>query len=108
MPPRRSVDSWHSDGSGHARAGAVAKGRPRALDGGPAQDSVERRCSGCPHAAADGGRPSRGTPMTAWADRAYGRTGLVVSPLGLGTGMLGDARVSERDAESLLRGAIEL
>jgi aryl-alcohol dehydrogenase-like predicted oxidoreductase len=39
--------------------------------------------------------------------RAYGRTGLVVSALGLGAGQLGDARLTEAEAEALLLGALD-
>ena len=39
--------------------------------------------------------------------RSYGSTGLRVSALGLGAGQLGDARLSEGDAEALLSGAID-
>ncbi len=38
----------------------------------------------------------------------FGETGLTVSRLGLGLGAVGDARVSEREAEALLRGALDL
>lgn len=40
--------------------------------------------------------------------RAFGRTGLTVSPLGLGAGELGTEALDERDAEALLRTAVEL
>jgi aryl-alcohol dehydrogenase-like predicted oxidoreductase len=39
--------------------------------------------------------------------RPYGNTGLQLSALGLGAGQLGDERLSERDAEALLLGAID-
>jgi aryl-alcohol dehydrogenase-like predicted oxidoreductase len=39
--------------------------------------------------------------------RAFGRTGLAVSPLGLGAGELGDPALAEREVEALLRGAVE-
>jgi aryl-alcohol dehydrogenase-like predicted oxidoreductase len=39
---------------------------------------------------------------------AFGATGLVVSRLGLGCGGLGDARLSEADAERLVLGALDL
>ena len=39
--------------------------------------------------------------------RDYGNTGLRVSALGLGAGQLGDERLTERDAEALLLGAID-
>lgn len=39
--------------------------------------------------------------------RAFGRTGLMVSPLGLGAGEIGDARLEDREVEALLRTAIE-
>lgn len=39
--------------------------------------------------------------------RPYGRTGLTVSALGLGAGQLGDARLSEADAEALLLAAVD-
>lgn len=39
--------------------------------------------------------------------RAYGRTGLQVSALGLGAGQLGDARLTEAEAEALLLGALD-
>jgi aryl-alcohol dehydrogenase-like predicted oxidoreductase len=40
--------------------------------------------------------------------RPFGRTGLSVSPLGLGAGELGDAALGEREVETLLRSAVEL
>jgi aryl-alcohol dehydrogenase-like predicted oxidoreductase len=40
--------------------------------------------------------------------RPLGRTGLVVSAVGLGAGRLGDASLGEREAEALLRGALDL
>jgi aryl-alcohol dehydrogenase-like predicted oxidoreductase len=40
--------------------------------------------------------------------RTLGRTGLVVSPVGLGAGPLGDHALSDHDAEALLRTAIDL
>jgi aryl-alcohol dehydrogenase-like predicted oxidoreductase len=41
------------------------------------------------------------------APRAFGRTGLSVSPLGLGAGQIGDAALGDREAEALLRGAVD-
>ncbi|HEY0195679.1 MAG TPA: aldo/keto reductase [Kofleriaceae bacterium] len=40
--------------------------------------------------------------------RAFGDTGLLVSPLGLGAGEIGDPQLDEREAERLLRTAVEL
>jgi aryl-alcohol dehydrogenase-like predicted oxidoreductase len=40
--------------------------------------------------------------------RAFGRTGLQVSPLGLGAGQIGDDAMSEADVERLVRDAVEL
>jgi aryl-alcohol dehydrogenase-like predicted oxidoreductase len=45
---------------------------------------------------------------TAVIPRGFGRTGLAVSPLGLGAGELGDAALDDREAEAVLRTAIEL
>lgn len=42
------------------------------------------------------------------APRAFGSTGLLVSPLGLGAGELGDDALDDRAAENLLRAALEL
>lgn len=42
------------------------------------------------------------------APRAFGNTGLLVSPLGLGAGELGDDALDDRAAEALLRAALEL
>ena len=39
--------------------------------------------------------------------RPYGDTGMQVSALGLGAGQLGDERLSEADAEALLKGALD-
>jgi aryl-alcohol dehydrogenase-like predicted oxidoreductase len=39
--------------------------------------------------------------------RPFGRTGLSVSPLGLGAGELGTDELSDRDAEALLRAAVD-
>jgi aryl-alcohol dehydrogenase-like predicted oxidoreductase len=39
--------------------------------------------------------------------RGYGSTGMEVSALGLGAGQLGDARLSEAEAEALLLGALD-
>ena len=39
--------------------------------------------------------------------RAYGRTGIEVSALGLGAGQIGDARVAEADVATLLHAAID-
>ena len=39
--------------------------------------------------------------------RAFGRTGLAISPLGLGAGELGGQDQDEREIEALLRGAVE-
>jgi aryl-alcohol dehydrogenase-like predicted oxidoreductase len=44
----------------------------------------------------------------ALARRPFGRTGLSVSPLGLGAGEIGNAALDERELEALLRGAVEL
>jgi aryl-alcohol dehydrogenase-like predicted oxidoreductase len=46
--------------------------------------------------------------MTQLAPRAFGRTGLSVSPLGLGAGEIGGATLDEREIEALLRTAVEL
>ncbi len=46
--------------------------------------------------------------MSELGARAFGRTGLLVSPLGLGAGEIGDAALDERDVEALLRTAVEL
>lgn len=40
--------------------------------------------------------------------RAYGATGIKVSSLGLGAGQVGDAQLPEHEAESVLRGALDL
>jgi aryl-alcohol dehydrogenase-like predicted oxidoreductase len=40
--------------------------------------------------------------------RPFGRTGLSVSPLGLGAGELGDGALDDRDVEDLLHSAVEL
>jgi aryl-alcohol dehydrogenase-like predicted oxidoreductase len=40
--------------------------------------------------------------------RSLGNTGLWVSPLALGAGALGDARLSEREAQALIQGALDL
>lgn len=40
--------------------------------------------------------------------RGFGDTGLIVSPLGFGAGEIGEVALDERDAESLLRTAVEL
>lgn len=47
-------------------------------------------------------------PAPALARRPLGRTGLVVSALGLGCGPLGDAALSEREADDLVGLALEL
>jgi len=39
--------------------------------------------------------------------RPLGRTGVVVSPLGLGAGEIGDPALDEREVEALLRGAVD-
>jgi aryl-alcohol dehydrogenase-like predicted oxidoreductase len=44
----------------------------------------------------------------ALAPRPFGRTGLSVSPLGLGAGEIGNAALDDREIEALLRGAVEL
>lgn len=41
------------------------------------------------------------------SSRPYGHTGLEVSALGLGAGQLGDARLSEHDAEGLIAAAVD-
>jgi aryl-alcohol dehydrogenase-like predicted oxidoreductase len=46
--------------------------------------------------------------MTALTPRGFGRTGLAVSPLGLGAGEIGAAELDEREVEALLRTAVEL
>ena len=46
-------------------------------------------------------------PSSPLASRPLGRTGLSVSPLGLGTGRLGSADLSESEAERLLHGALD-
>jgi aryl-alcohol dehydrogenase-like predicted oxidoreductase len=46
--------------------------------------------------------------VSALAMRALGRTGLVVSALGLGAGRIGDARKDEREVSALIDTAIEL
>ncbi|HEU4730668.1 MAG TPA: aldo/keto reductase [Kofleriaceae bacterium] len=40
--------------------------------------------------------------------RPFGRTGLSVSPLGLGAGEIGHSALDDREVEALLRGAVEL
>jgi aryl-alcohol dehydrogenase-like predicted oxidoreductase len=42
------------------------------------------------------------------AARAFGATGLSVSPLGLGAGELGDPALDDREVEAVLRSAVEL
>jgi aryl-alcohol dehydrogenase-like predicted oxidoreductase len=46
--------------------------------------------------------------MTPLAPRDFGRTGLTVSPLGLGAGEIGDPALDDREVEALLRGAVDL
>jgi aryl-alcohol dehydrogenase-like predicted oxidoreductase len=46
--------------------------------------------------------------MAALTPRGFGRTGLAVSPLGLGAGEIGAAELDEREVEALLRTAVEL
>jgi aryl-alcohol dehydrogenase-like predicted oxidoreductase len=46
--------------------------------------------------------------MSQLSARAFGRTGMSVSPLGLGAGELGAEALDERDVETLLRTAVEL
>ncbi|HEX4418980.1 MAG TPA: aldo/keto reductase [Kofleriaceae bacterium] len=46
--------------------------------------------------------------MAALTPRGFGRTGLAVSPLGLGAGEIGAAELAEREVEVLLRTAVEL
>jgi aryl-alcohol dehydrogenase-like predicted oxidoreductase len=46
-------------------------------------------------------------PLELIEKRPYGNTGMQVSALGLGAGQLGDERLSEPDAEALLKGALD-
>lgn len=51
--------------------------------------------------------PAHADPPSPLAPRPLGKTGLSVSPLGLGTGRLGSAELSEGEAERLLHGALD-
>lgn len=46
-------------------------------------------------------------PPRVLGSRPFGRTGLAVSPLGLGTGEIGDPALDDREAEALLRAAVD-
>jgi aryl-alcohol dehydrogenase-like predicted oxidoreductase len=46
--------------------------------------------------------------MSELGARGFGRTGLLVSPLGLGAGEIGDEALDEREVEALLRTAVDL
>jgi aryl-alcohol dehydrogenase-like predicted oxidoreductase len=59
---------------------------------------IEQACLCCVMASA----------LRTLALRPFGRTGLSVSPLGLGAGEIGDAKLEDREVEVLLRTAVEL